>query len=184
MNAKYLELPNFIRLDDLDRLKEIAPLHCKKEPASAKCEGKSADTYIINPSDHRDLEWIHEVYWFGWTKTTNELGYELYPMDMPKFAVYNIYEPGGFYPWHIDVSPPQEVFSDIKMTMVINASVKPYEDGDFHVAFDKVEDTHVKFMDEPGSAILFRSQSLHRVAPVTSGERRSLTLFFSGPRWR
>jgi len=35
----------------------------------------------------------------------------------------------------------------------------------------------------PGSMIMFRSSTLHRVLPITKGIRESLTLFIQGPKF-
>ena len=38
--------------------------------------------------------------------------------------------------------------------------------------------------DKPGSAIMFKSHLNHRVLPVTSGTRKSLTMFIFGPKFQ
>ena len=49
---------------------------------------------------------------------------------------------------------------------------------------NKGKETHLKELDKPGSALMFKSHILHKVTPVTKGERRTLTIFLKGPAFR
>jgi len=37
--------------------------------------------------------------------------------------------------------------------------------------------------NKPGDMLMFKSYINHKVSPILSGERRTLTLFFHGPRF-
>ena len=47
-----------------------------------------------------------------------------------------------------------------------------------HVPTDKPKEF------EPGSMIIFKSDQVHKVTPVTKGKRHSITMFYTGPRWQ
>ena len=61
-------------------------------------------------------------------------------------------------------------------------SLKKYEGGDFEYLNSQF--IRVKELENPGSVLIFKSHFHHRVLPVTSGERRTLTHFMLGPRFR
>jgi len=109
-------------------------------------------------------------------------GYNVYPrngLDTFLHAVYSDKD-SGKYDFHYDGSR-SDVY-DVKLSFIINLSLKPYEGGKFKI-FNNDEYEIEKFT-KPGSAILFKSYLNHRVTPVTKGERRSLTTFLCGPKFR
>jgi len=88
---------------------------------------------------------------------------------------------GAFFDWHIDVGG-SVVASRRKLTMVVQLSeaesyagghLETNADGNIRVASRCI-----------GSALIVPSFMLHRVSPVTSGDRFSLTLWSHGPPFR
>ena len=94
---------------------------------------------------------------------------------------FNIYNPnnGGEYKWHNDYS---NTLVDIKYTLLINLSTQKYEGGEFQLFSNGEKD--IPEIDIPGGAIWFKSYVNHRVLPVTKGERRTLAVFISGPKFK
>lgn len=183
MNGEeYFKAPNIFSREELIRLREDAIKYGELEPDDAKCKGKSSESYWCHEMEH--FSYVREARDRAFGEIEDRWGYDISDRYGCNF-LYNIYKaPSGGYPWHIDRAQENTPFVDLKVTMIVNTSVQPYEGGELHVACHKVDDTHIKELDTPGSVILFRSHNLHRVAPVTSGERTSLTIFFKGPRWR
>jgi PKHD-type hydroxylase len=93
---------------------------------------------------------------------------------------YNIYEAKykSNYDWHFD-SSRSDVY-DMKLTVLINLSIKDYEGGDFHI-FNENE-YKIPDFKEPGSILIFKSYLNHKVYPVNKGERRTLTYLLMGLR--
>jgi PKHD-type hydroxylase len=85
------------------------------------------------------------------------------------------------YDWHMDFDYKRPLL-DTKLTLLINVSTKDYEGGEFQLNDGNV--FTVSQFSKPGDMLLFRSHILHRVLPVTKGERKSLTMFFDGPKFR
>ena len=85
-----------------------------------------------------------------------------------------------YYDWHMDAS--KSTTYDVKMTLLINLSTEPYEGGEFQT-WRYSGETHKGF-SRPGSAFMFKSHILHKVTPVTSGTRKSLTMFIHGPKFK
>jgi len=95
--------------------------------------------------------------------------------------LYNTYQSKDkdHYDWHIDESDKPN--HDIKLSLLINLSTEPYEGGEFQTFVNGGVISHPDF-DKPGSALMFKSHLNHRVLPVTSGTRKSLTMFIFGPK--
>ncbi len=116
-------------------------------------------------------------------KTANEnFGYilnKLYDLDGCLLNIYNSSHI-GHYDWHVDEALFDHI--DIKLTLLINISTKNYTGGKLYI--NKGKETHLKELDKPGSALMFKSHILHKVTPVTKGERRTLTIFLKGPAFK
>ena len=111
-----------------------------------------------------------------------EFGLDTFGPHPAEHLLYNIYQSKDkdYYNWHIDNSNSPTY--DVKLTLLVNLSTEPYEGGEFQT-YIYSETSHPDF-DKPGSAIMFKSHLNHRVLPVTSGTRKSLTMFIHGPRFR
>jgi PKHD-type hydroxylase len=81
------------------------------------------------------------------------------------------YHPGMAYGAHTDAAylqlPGMFIRSDISCTIFLNPP-EAYEGGALHV---RQGDASIRFKLPPGSAILYPSDTLHEVEPVTKGER-------------
>jgi PKHD-type hydroxylase len=81
------------------------------------------------------------------------------------------YKPGMKYGAHADAAfiqlPGAMLRSDISCTIFLNDPAD-YDGGELHV---RIGDADLKFKLKPGEAILYPSDSLHQVIPVTRGER-------------
>ena len=69
----------------------------------------------------------------------------------------------------------------IKFTVILNVS-DDYTGGEFQLnsGGDVMDITDFK----PGAALMFRSNVQHKVNPVLSGTRETLSFFIRGPRWK
>jgi PKHD-type hydroxylase len=81
------------------------------------------------------------------------------------------YKPGMKYGAHADAAyiqlPGGTIRSDLSCTIFLNEP-KDYDGGELHV---RLGDADLKFKLQPGQAIVYPSDSLHQVVPVTRGER-------------
>ena len=81
------------------------------------------------------------------------------------------YKPGMKYGPHTDVAflqiGPMSIRSDLSCTVFLN-DPDSYEGGGLHIALG---DGHLHFKLPPGYAIVYPSDTLHEVEPVTKGER-------------
>jgi PKHD-type hydroxylase len=90
------------------------------------------------------------------------------------------YAPGQYYDWHLDIG--NGPFSIRKLSFIAQLTdPATYEGG----AVEIFAANQPRAMPRPrGSVILFPSYVLHRVAPVTTGTRRSLVGWIGGPHFR
>ena len=109
-----------------------------------------------------------------------EFGFNLYENISNETAVFNEYDIkiNGKYDWHIDNSMSPNW--DMKLTILINLSDKKFTGGLFQLNIGEIID--IPQFAEPASMIMFRSNTLHRVLPLESGNRKTLAIFLGGPR--
>ena len=81
------------------------------------------------------------------------------------------YKPGMKYGAHADAAfiqlPGATIRSDLSCTIFLNDPAD-YDGGELHV---RLGDADLRFKLKPGEAIVYPSDSLHQVVPVTKGER-------------
>jgi PKHD-type hydroxylase len=81
------------------------------------------------------------------------------------------YKPGMKYGAHTDAAylqlPTGYIRSDLSCTIFLN-DPEDYEGGELHI---QLGDAHLHFKLKPGEAIIYPSDTLHEVMPVTKGER-------------
>jgi PKHD-type hydroxylase len=88
----------------------------------------------------------------------------------------------GHYDWHTDASPSDTgVPRKLSMAMLLS-DPSEFEGGEFQVktGTDAVQTLEIV----KGRAWFFPAYTLHRVAPVTKGVRRSLVLWVGGPPFK
>lgn len=177
--------PGVLTRDQLLHLRENIVKYGTLQPENQKCTGKASETYVCHRDQLHHFPYVTEARDIAFFEINDKMGCDIGHTDWHDSFLYNIYKaPSNGYPWHIDTASVEQPFTDCKITMIINTSVESYQGGGLHIAFNNFTDTHFEPMDESGNTVLFRSHTLHRVDPVTSGERTSLTLFFKGPKWR
>ena len=81
------------------------------------------------------------------------------------------YRPGMRYGAHADAAflplPGGIIRSDLSCTIFLN-DPKDYDGGELHI---RLGDADLNFKLQPGEAIIYPSDTLHQVEPVTRGER-------------
>lgn len=87
----------------------------------------------------------------------------------------------GKYDWHHDVNWNSNAEYDRKLSLTVQLSdPSEYEGGAFE--FMEVQQPQEEAKTK-GTVLMFPSYLQHRVTPVTEGVRKSLVVWFSGPRW-
>jgi predicted 2-oxoglutarate/Fe(II)-dependent dioxygenase YbiX len=86
----------------------------------------------------------------------------------------------GEYDFHTDAT--NDYVNSIKFTGIVNISDEPYEGGEFIAFYDNTF-KEIPEIKNPGSSILLRHGTLHKVKPVTKGIRKTLSYWLYGPRF-
>jgi len=138
-----------------------------------------------------DLVWLDDVEGTGWimdriidvVRDANRKVYDFALTDFSESAQVARYgsERQGHFSWHSDIGDGP-IAARRKLTMVVQLSEpEDYEGGLLEV----MPSAHTVTADQArGAATLFPSYLLHRVTPVTRGERLSLTIWSHGPGFR
>lgn len=109
--------------------------------------------------------------------------FNTYPISKHSAVFFNFYSGNrNEYKFHFDGNT-STARSDIKLTAIVNISQEQYEGGAFELYFGDTVET-IDEMNVPGNMIVFPSFIYHRVAPVTMGERISMSYWFKGPSWK
>ena len=107
--------------------------------------------------------------------------------DISDFHYLNINEydkENNSYDWHVDCNA-YDSKEDLKLTCLLNISTEPYDEGRLHLHGTSVEDQERIFKDfKPGHALLFTAYRMHKVEPITSGKRKTLSYWVRGPAWK
>ena len=120
--------------------------------------------------------------------------YDWDAMEPNQFTKYKLNQ---YYNWHID---SQEKIFDCPENKVLHNKIRKlsmslilshpeeYEGGDFEFDFSNVElgtiRHNLKELTGKGSMVVFRSDTYHRVTPVTKGTRYSLVVWCVGKPFR
>ena len=173
---------NILNQDQINQINLICKQHYnpsyKDDPAENSV--KTADiTHIrwqfLKPS----MQHVLDI----WLETNKfEFGFNL--IQSTDLDVWNVnsYDSknSGEYGFHYDGS--NSPVYDIKLTGIVNISDEPYEGGEF-IAYHDDEFKEISEIKIPGSSILLRHGTMHKVNPVTKGTRKTLSYWLAGPRF-
>jgi PKHD-type hydroxylase len=94
---------------------------------------------------------------------------------------YTLYrDHGGHYDWHMDVGSGSSQMRKISIILQLS-DPEEYEGGTFELFINKDIQQLPK---KKGSVVLFPSYFMHRVTPVTGGNRKTIVLWVSGSSFK
>lgn len=137
---------------------------------------RAVDTYNIEYSD--ETKWIFQ-------KIATAIGnanaeyykYDLLGITHSLQLLHYKSEEKGHYDWHIDAGDGNAATRKISLSIPLT-NRDMYEGGDLEL---NNNGTIMKAIDEQGSITFFPSFMVHRVTPVTSGERWVIVVWVHGP---
>jgi predicted 2-oxoglutarate/Fe(II)-dependent dioxygenase YbiX len=108
-------------------------------------------------------------------------GLDIYQLNDLDGVNYNSYASNNSrYEWHKDFLLNE--IHDLKLTVIANISSASYTGGEFEIFLNGPN--HIKELDIPGSILIFPSIFSHRVLPVRSGNRETISIWIKGPNLR
>lgn len=173
----------------------FSPAECDQLVEVARAAPSCDAGLVRGETEHNlrraDLVWIDEVPETAWVMDrlidlVRAANREVFDFDLsdfsesPQVARYGA-EREGHFTWHSDIGDGR-LASRRKLTLVTQLSDPgAYQGGTLEVWMN----TNVASAPlEKGTAVLFPSFALHRVLPVTEGERFSLTVWAHGTPFR
>ncbi|MGB0576418.1 MAG: 2OG-Fe(II) oxygenase [Alphaproteobacteria bacterium] len=163
--------------DECDAVIELA----RAQGLSKGIVGQSDVELDVRDSDIARLGRVAETEWlykkvFDIVQHLNSEAWKFDLFESEDFQVAE-YTNAGHYDWHLDISS-QHPFSLRKLGVTVQLSDgDSYEGGNFEALYGPQADIAPR---ERGTIVIFPSFVLHRVAPVTSGSRFSLTAWVLG----
>lgn len=182
MRDEFRIVSNFYTPEQLVEFNKYLERDAEKCGAEDKPSGDASKTL-----DAYTVHWGHAKDYLGkLEELTHHLnhyhfGLDIYLMTGYDCINYNVYTADKLseYTWHKDGR--LDAVSDIKLTVILNASTEAYEGGDFELFLNGPKKV-LGF--EPGSFIVFPSWIQHRVTPVTKGVRKTVSFWIQGPRFK
>lgn len=137
--------------------------------------------------DHRVRD--SKISWLEWTPETNwifqKLGHVIQDANLHRYGMnlsgftealqYTEYGPGQHYSWHQDAQNGPTSIRKLSIVVLV-ADPSEYEGGDL-----KLFNLKEEIPRSQGTVLVFPSYEQHMVRRVTSGLRRSLVAWVSGP---
>ncbi|MDX5403326.1 MAG: 2OG-Fe(II) oxygenase [Rhodobacterales bacterium] len=170
--------------EECDRIVAIAEVAPSRD---ARLVGQMQDHNLRRA----DLVWLDDVPGCDWVMdriidVVRAANRDVFNFDLQSFsesaqvARYDAAREGHF-DWHSDIGDGP-LARQRKLTMVVQLSApQDYDNGLLEV----MPSSHVvQASTARGDATIFPSFMLHRVTPVTRGQRRSLTIWAHGPAFR
>lgn len=182
----YYHVNKYFNTNQINKINEIVEKNYhgyeKEGNGDYDLNGKSKKSSVVKLIKHsflkKELSSLIDTFLIT---NIEEYGYSLYPLTNNDVFLYNTYqsETNSSYDWHKDIS--NNFVNDIKLTILINLS-NNYDGGEFWI--NNGNPIMIEEFNNPGTAIIFKSDILHTVKPVTSGTRKTLTIFLYGPNWK
>ena len=143
-------------------------------------ETNNRDIAYIRPADHS--KWLYDLlspmmfeanenaFHFDIDTVTDPIHYVIYPED------------GGHLDWHMDVGAFDVNRRKLSMTVQLSDSSE-YDGGEFEIWMGG-KDGFVTLPREKGDVIIFPTFLMHRVKPITRGQRKVLVFWMGGRPFR
>ena len=187
MKYKYWSWENYFTKKDIKNINNFIDnnFNCYEDPiyiATDKTNKNKKNVLVKCISYNKIKKYLKNLLETCLYVNKKNFGYDLFNSLDNGYCNLNIYSADKLqsYDWHIDAVP--HPYEDIKFTILINLSMKPYEGGKFKI-FDQYE-KDVNELDKPGNVIMFKSYLNHKVTPIIKGERRTLAIFLNGPNFK
>lgn len=146
------------------------------EASRAALEIRDVDQYHIGLND--DTRWIYDKLAYAVTK----VNHGFYDFNISgithelQLLHYRSDDGNGHYDWHVDIGTGNSACRKISVSVMLSPE-DDYEGGNLEVNDHGVMKNAVR---EQGSINMFPSYLLHRVTPVTKGERWALVIWING----
>ena len=180
---------NGLRINEIERLTEYVKNNFKFEKGKTGVAEYGTDDETR--SNNRDIAYIRPDIQNKWlydklsihTSAANDLYYNFDINRVTDPIHYVIYpEDGGHLNWHMDIGAMGVNKRKLAMTVQLS-DPSEYEGGEFQIWMGG-SSGFVTLPREQGDIIVFPTFLMHRVTPITKGERKCLVFWSGGTPFR
>ncbi len=187
-----------IYFDDVFNEEEIARIveYCEKQEFLTATVGsdkslnetiRKSNVNFHNPNEENN--WIFERLNWAIEKMNDDFyNFDLNGYDFFQYSQYKSSQLGK-YDLHIDMFMGDELPTSttgtrkLSLTFLLSEPNVDFEGGDFQIT--RGSENHAQTIEmKKGRIIAFPSFVLHRVTPVTKGERKSIVVWVEGPKFK
>lgn len=154
-------------------------------------KGRISNNKVISEMRDSDVMWITpqmsgaEWLFHKFSNLTSMVNYDHFMLDISHFDAFQYTKYNSknkqHYTWHIDSGGLYSNNSERRISAsIMLTDPNDYEGGEFHAIVNGQVDNPVVVKPERGDVIFFSSWTPHKVAPVTSGIRKSLVVWVLG----
>lgn len=143
---------------------------------------KTSDVYLANYKNIKSV--LKKVEDFALSTNETYFGYNLHGPKDDDMLILDAYDANkhGQLGWHKHQTDIEENF-DFKLTILINISDYYYEGGLLKIQTNNGEYTIEEFQKE-GSVCVLPSYTPHCISNTTLGVKKTITQFYTGPRFK
>lgn len=136
-------------------------------------------TTILGIENFPENQWLYERLGQIGIQINNErYGFEILGFHEALQLMH--YGLDDLFDWHLDFGPGTASGRKLSMTVQLSDS-EDYEGGDLEF---RINSEIVKAPRAKGTVVIFPSFIMHRVTPITKGERKSIVGWIGGPPYR
>lgn len=182
MKYDYVWHKNLYTIEECQSLKKLCAEHVNVSVEDKKAEGVKKTAHVgsfaLGPL-RSVLEKFNQTII---SVNRNSFGLDVFETCNQEYLNLNVYNwvNKGEYSWHADkvLNEPY----DIKLTAILNVGTEELIGGNFELFLN--EPIVIEEINEPGTLLVFPSFIQHRVTPVTSGERVTISRWVNGPTYK
>lgn len=189
--APFLKFPSQLENTVIESLIEMGDhIQFMEGKVGSDNEGGQEDTSIRNSQvsfiqREQNTDWMFNKF----AEITSVINSEHYQFDLDHISAfqYTTYKEGGFYDWHIDADF-KRCFGPNHRKLgfsLLLSDPSEFTGGEFEIIPGGNPNIPVKIENlQQGDLLVFPSFTPHRVAPITSGKRKSLVWWVEGPKFK
>jgi PKHD-type hydroxylase len=180
-DAPYFYWKSLFTSKEVDTLNKIGDGLPPEEGTTFSGDDKTIRVGKVAWLDYSQAEWAFDTIWLS-VKNTNEVpdGWNLDVRGFGEKAQYTVYDSSkekSFYGWHQDIGPD---YQHRKVSITIQLS----DESEYEGGAMTLDNSGIIPHKGKGDMIMFPSVFGHEVLPVTSGIRKSLVIWLTGPKLR
>ena len=145
---------------------------------SVRVENRDSEVMWIDVDENS--QWLFAKF----SDLVSYVNYDQFLFDIDGFETfqYTVYRENQHYNWHLDMgNESTNIIRKISCSIILS-DPDSYEGGEFECIVAGNVSEPLKLKPKKGDVIFFASWIPHRVAPVTSGVRKSLVTWINGKR--